>query len=260
MTSRIDTNVSAAPPVFLVAEGRETPTGKPDPKREAERERRREALDARVARWKAIEKAGGIPAWVTAELNARGLIDARDPASLSDSEKSQYKDARKAEAVERKKLKALGWSAWLATHIGHLGEGVHWDERTDPDKLDLEQREARARANGMPEVRNADELAKALDVPVATLRWMAFQRAVDTGTHYRRWSIPKRDGSARTITAPKRHLKAAQRWVLRNVAEKLPVHAAAHGFLAGRSIVTNAKAHADADVIVRWTSRTSSRP
>ena len=47
--------------------------------------------------------------------------------------------------------------------------------------------------------------------------------------------IPKRNGTTRIITAPKRTLKAAQRWALRNVFERLPVHGAAHGFLPGRS-------------------------
>ena len=63
------------------------------------------------------------------------------------------------------------------------------------------------------------------------LRWMCFHRDVDPSTHYHFWTIPKRDGSRRTITAPKSELKAVQRWLLRNVFEKLPVHHAAHGFL-----------------------------
>jgi hypothetical protein len=46
-------------------------------------------------------------------------------------------------------------------------------------------------------------------------------------------------------------LKAAQHWVLRHVVEKLPVHGAAHGFLPGRSTLTNAAAHTDARVVVK---------
>ncbi len=86
---------------------------------------------------------------------------------------------------------------------------------------------------------------------MSRLRWFAFHREVDTGTHYQSWEIPKRDGGKRTITAPKRELKAAQRWVLANVVERLPVHGAAHGFVAGRSILTNALAHRGADVVVK---------
>jgi hypothetical protein len=86
---------------------------------------------------------------------------------------------------------------------------------------------------------------------VSKLRWFAFHREVDTGTHYTSWKIPKRDGGSRTITSPKPELKQAQRWVLSNVVERLPVHGAAHGFIAGRSILTNALAHQGADVVVK---------
>jgi retron-type reverse transcriptase len=63
--------------------------------------------------------------------------------------------------------------------------------------------------------------------------------------------VPKRDGTPRLISAPKPDLKRAQRWVARNVTEHLPVHSAAHGFLAGRSIVTNAEVHAGAQIVVK---------
>jgi hypothetical protein len=113
------------------------------------------------------------------------------------------------------------------------------------------EREERAKANGLPELDSAEKLAKALGVSVSRLRWFAFHREVDTGTHYQSWEIPKRDGGKRTITAPKRELKAAQRWMLSHVVERLPVHGAAHGFVAGRSILTNALAHRAADVVVK---------
>ena len=45
-------------------------------------------------------------------------------------------------------------------------------------------------------------------------------------------------------------LKAAQTWVLRNIAERLTVHGAAHGFMAGRSIYSNALEHTNASVVV----------
>jgi hypothetical protein len=63
--------------------------------------------------------------------------------------------------------------------------------------------------------------------------------------------IPKRGGGERAIWAPLPKLKAAQHWVLRNVAEKLPVHGSAHGFLPGRSTLTNAAAHTDARLVVK---------
>jgi hypothetical protein len=246
VTAKIDTTVRAAPPVVL-------PITTTPPAHEAKgaTEERRRLHEERVARWKAIAEAGGLDAWVEAELKARGVLTTGDPSTMSDKERSQYKERKKAEAKEKRILRRQAWDAYFATHISHLGAGVHWEDSTDPDKFDVANREERAKSMGLPALVGADDLAKALGLPIARLRWMAFHREVDTGSHYRRWLIPKRDGSSRTITAPKRELKAAQRWALRNVFDKLPVHGAAHGFLSARSIVTNAQAHAGADTVVK---------
>src|SRR5262249_57668079 len=45
--------------------------------------------------------------------------------------------------------------------------------------------------------------------------------------------------------------KAAEQGILGHVAEKLPVHGSAHGFLPGRSILTNAAAHTGARAVVK---------
>ncbi|HZF52747.1 MAG TPA: reverse transcriptase family protein [Polyangiaceae bacterium] len=245
MTAKIDTSVRAAPPVVLPI------TTSPSPQPQASAEERRRALEERLARWKAISEAGGIDPWVQAQLTAKGALVTGDPARMSDKERGQYKERKKVEAKERRALRKLAWEAYVATHISHLGVGVHWEDSTDADKFDIANREERAKSNGLPPLAGAVDLAKALDIPITRLRWLAFHREVDTGSHYRRWLIPKRDGSSRTITAPKRDLKRAQRWALRNVFDRLPVHGAAHGFLSARSIVTNARAHAGADTVVK---------
>ncbi|WP_257461698.1 reverse transcriptase family protein [Archangium lipolyticum] len=248
MTAKLETFVPAAAPVVVP-----TPAPVPaSPNVIAQREVRQREEQTRLARWKAIEEAGGQEAWVEAELKAKGLApEHEDPSGLSEKEKSAWKEKKKAEAAERRALKRLAWEAWRTAHIGHLGAGVHWEESGGPDKFDLKDREERAKANGLPELASAQTLAKALGLSVARLRWFSYHREVDTGTHYRSWEIPKRDGGKRTITSPKKELKEAQRWVLSNVIERLPVHGAAHGFVAGRSIVTNALAHKGADVVVK---------
>ncbi len=86
---------------------------------------------------------------------------------------------------------------------------------------------------------------------MAELRWLAYHREAATLIHYRRFTIPKRDGSERAIWAPLPKLKAAQRWILRNIVEKLIVHGAAHGFLPGRSILSNAKMHTDSQILLK---------
>ena len=86
-----------------------------------------------------------------------------------------------------------------------------------------------------------EDLAQALGCAWGSCGGFA-HRAASTRTNYVRFALPKKTGGERTISAPMPRLKAAQRWVLENVLEKLPVHEAAHGFAAGRSIVTNALA------------------
>jgi hypothetical protein len=212
---------------------------------------RAKAHEERVQRWKQITEAGGVDEWVRGELRKKGLLVESDPSRMSDREKGSFKEQKKVEAQEKRALKKLAWEAYRATHVVHLGVGVHWHEGFDGDRFDIERREDRLKANDLADYKDAESLAKAMGIDVPTLRWFAYHREVDAGTHYRRWQIPKRTGGFRTITAPKRALKAAQRWVLRNVAEKLPVHASAHGFLSARSILSNAKVHAGADVIVK---------
>lgn len=245
MTAKIDQSVQAAQPAVLPV------TTSPAVKPERSPEERARLQTEKEARWKAITEKGGIDAWVNGELASKGVLVSGDPAKMSDRERAQWKERKKAEVKERRALRRLAWEAYLATHVNHLGKGVHWEDRSDADKFDAPNREERARALGLPAFTTAEDLARALELPLTKLRWLAFHREVDTGTHYRRWHIPKRDGSARLITAPKKDLKRAQRWALRNVFEKLPVHGAAHGFLAARSIVTNAAAHAGADVVVK---------
>ena len=252
MTARIDTYVKAVRPTLANAATVGAP-GQPRPAGQLpaeERARRDQLLQERVACWKAIGEAGGAEAWVAQELRNKGL-STEGLEAPSDRDKAQYKAKKKAEAEERRKLQRRAWEAYHATHINHLGAGVHWEDDPDTDRFDVENRQARARDNGLPELKGAAELAAAMGLPVARLRWLTYHRETDTGAHYYTFTIPKRDGSPRTIFAPKRELKAAQRWMLRQVAERLPVHNAAHGFLADRSIVTNAQAHAGAEVIVK---------
>jgi RNA-directed DNA polymerase len=205
-----------------------------------------------IVLWRAIVQAGGIPAWVEAQLTARGLaVTRRETEGMSARELEGYKKDLKAEAEERRKLRKEAWQAYKANHIVHLGDGIFWSDAGGPDKWDVDHAEERAAENELPPLDSPQQLAEALGLTVARLRWLAYHREAATRLHYRRFSIPKRGGGERAIWAPLPTLKAAQHWVLRNVAEKLPVHGAAHGFLPGRSILTNAAAHTGARVVVK---------
>ena len=201
--------------------------------------------------WADVAAAGGIRGWVDAEVARQGLTDPGTTAGLGDAELKLYKSRREEERRVRRELYRRAWQSYRRSHIVHLGPGVFWHDTADVDRFDADDPEAKRQANALPALGDVEALAKALGLAMPRLRWLAYHRDVDTGTHYHRWLVPKRDGSPRLISAPKPELKAAQRWITREITEHLPVHGAAHGFLTGRSIVTNARVHAGARVVVK---------
>jgi RNA-directed DNA polymerase len=120
-------------------------------------------------------------------------------------------------------------------NISHLTEG------------NIEQ----LRKRGLPECNTDEEIALAMGIGVAKLHFLTYNHPTSSSSHYFRFQILKKTGEARTISAPMPELKAAQRWILKHVLEKLEIHDAAHGFYRNRSIVTNATPHLGADVIVK---------
>ncbi len=205
-----------------------------------------------ITLWRNIQQAGGTQAFVNQQLTERGfLVQRRETDKMSERELAEYKKSLKAEAEERKKLRQEAWKAYKATHVVHLGEGVFWTDEATKDRWDLPNAEERAAENELPPLDSPQQLAEALGLSISQLRWLAYHREAATRVHYYRFTIPKRDGSERAIWAPHKKLKAAQHWVLRNVVEKLLVHGTVHGFLPGRSTLSNAAAHSNPRAVVK---------
>ncbi|MGK0290471.1 MAG: RNA-directed DNA polymerase, partial [bacterium] len=206
--------------------------------------------------WSAINKAGDTGAYIQEQLKNRGFLVARtDTSSMSKAKLKEYKIALKAEAAEKKQLKKDAWAAYKANHIVHLGEGVFWNDAADFDQFDLPNAEKRAAENELPQLEKPEHLAKALGIDIPELRWLTYHRDVAEKIHYRRFTIPKRDGSDRAIWAPLPKLKAAQKWVHKQILDNIPVHGSAHGFLPGRSTYSNAKVHTDSKIVLRMDIR-----
>jgi len=72
---------------------------------------------------------------------------------------------------------------------------------------------------------------------------------------YRRYYIPKKNGSLRTIDQPSKQLKAMQRWLLGYALDGLPVHPAAMAYRKNRSIFDNASLHAASRYLLRMDCR-----
>ncbi|MCA9711261.1 MAG: RNA-directed DNA polymerase, partial [Myxococcales bacterium] len=202
--------------------------------------------------WSEIAEAGGVDAWIVAELRARGLWEEGvDTSTLSDRDRKKYKARREEERRVRRELRRHAWAEFRRNNLVHIGAGIFYHDTADVDRFDIKDPDARRQDNALPKLPDTAALAKALGLGMPRLRWLVFHRQVDRGTHYHRWHVPKRDGGLRLISAPKPDLKAAQRWIARNITEHLPVHGAAHGFVPGRSTVTNAQVHAGARVVIK---------
>lgn len=154
----------------------------------------------------------------------------------------------RAQARERQRYeRALRWHETRKMQAAYLGEGVSGGlgAETDPEGA-----KARLLAAGLPALTTPLALAQAMGLSLPELKFLCFHREVARSTHYRRFNLPKKTGGVRTISAPMPRLKRAQYWVLDNLLAKVPVHAAAHGFLPGRSIVSNAQPHCGQDVVI----------
>jgi hypothetical protein len=104
---------------------------------------------------------------------------------------------------------------------------------------------------GLPLLETAADIARAIGITERELAFLAYHRAATGTDHYSRFTIPKKKGGVRVISAPKRRLRVAQGWMLVSLLEKLPVHEAAMAFRPGRSVVDNAEPHRGQAVIVK---------
>lgn len=95
------------------------------------------------------------------------------------------------------------------------------------------------RSSSLPVVFDRDHLAHLLGLRVAELTYLA----MDQDNHYSSFRIPKRCGGYREIDSPSVVLKDVQRWILREILERMKVSEWAFGFVSGLSVVDNARLH-----------------
>lgn len=175
----------------------------------------------------------------------------QDPAeALKAMRKERLARARQRREETRQKRarerfeRATAWHQRRSTELLYLGEGVS-------SGLNHAQSDAAKLARwSLPAMNNANDLAAAMGVTLPELRFLSFERRVSRISHYRRFAMPKKTGGERIISAPMPRVKRLQYWVLDNILAKVPLHPAAHGFIPGRSIVSNAQPHVGKAVVV----------
>jgi len=171
------------------------------------------------------------------ELKKQRLAESKKQREVNKQKKLALRAQSKAQTQQKK-----------TTELTYLGPKVSAGLGPTADRRVSDA--AKLTAAKLPVANTAAELAAAMKLPLGALRFFAFAREVSTTTHYHRFTIPKKTGGERVISAPHRRLKAAQHWILKHVLEPLPLVEHAHGFVPGKSTVSNALPHLGAAVVV----------
>lgn len=162
---------------------------------------------------------------------------------------------RKAQALEKREQtrraanqrryeQALAWHQRKQNEIDYLGEGYYCGANV------AQQNPERLQHYNLPQLENSKALADAMGIGLNELRFLCFQKEVSQINHYQQFEIAKKSGGVRKISAPMPRLKRAQYWLLENLLNAIPLHAAAHGFVSGRNILSNALPHVKKAVVV----------
>lgn len=144
---------------------------------------------------------------------------------------------RKLELAAQRQQRAQQWQAHKQAHLLHAGVGVSTGLNATQSDLDKLAR------FGLPALHTPEQLALAMGIDITRLRWLSFHRRGATLVHYHQFSVPKKTGGLRHISAPKPQLAAAQQWIAAHILNQLPATDAAHGFVPGRSTLSNAQPH-----------------
>jgi len=202
--------------------------------------------------WQDIENAGGRYQYIQQQMVQHGFMVERKPIdNMSPKERERYKKSLKKEAAEEKNLKKIAWQAYKAQHIVYLGRHIYWSDDTSIDKWDTKDASNRLIENKLPLISKHTQLASAVNLTVPQLKGLCYQQEVASNIPYTYFTINKRNGTPRQIWSPIPRLKFVQRWILENILNNLMTHGAAHGFVRGKSIVTNATVHCNSALLIK---------
>jgi len=183
--------------------------------------------------------------WAEVRPELAGLHNIAANAVLADAaERQRRKEQKKAEAAQRREQRASAIAQRKLTDIVFLGRGVSGglaDRRANIEKLG---------SLGLPVLASPADVAQALELEISRLRWLAFHSEATAVSHYVRFQIPKKSGGTRELAAPHRDMAQCQEWIRINILDRVALHDAAHGFVHGRNIVSNAQPHVQQAAVV----------
>lgn len=181
---------------------------------------------------------------VEAELARAGDIESQ-LAVIRQERIERVKIARAERKVQRareREERLQKDKQWRQQQLPHLGRAVsrRLDFQTPSDAIKLARFE-------LPVWNEPKDLTAFLDISVGQLAWLCYHREVAPLDHYAHFSIPKRSGGTRAISAPRPYLKVAQAQILEGVLKRVEVHRAAAAFLTTLNIGDNARQHAHSE-------------
>jgi len=107
---------------------------------------------------------------------------------------------------------------------------------------------SRPLAHGLPKLASEADVAALVGVDeLAPL----MRPGVGPGSGYVEFEVAKAKGGTRRIAAPRAELRRVQRVILDKILNHIPMHDACHGFVSGRSTVTNARPHQRAALVIK---------
>jgi retron-type reverse transcriptase len=171
-------------------------------------------------------------------------------AMLKEMRKVRMKAAKekRAETKEKNKQKAeskaAAWKDQQSKDIIYLGKNYSGGlSNKISDKPSLEK-------YGLPYFENLVDFSKHIDVPISELRFLCFNRLVSKNDHFYTFEVAKKSGGKRIISAPKKSLKNAQKKVIEKLLVNFRNNENSHGFITGKSIVTNSEKHTGKDIVI----------
>lgn len=197
----------------------------------------------------------GLLRWLISLFGGSGATEDRQSGQKSSPKKRAWKRA----AFHRRLIRKIDrpFSRAIEQQVSpypfarrSVMTGSHLDLSVDIDR-------ARLSRWGLPAFAIPDELAEWLGHPTGKIAWLTArflpgERHTVATSHYVYAWKRKRSRGARLIESPKLLLREVQSRILREILDRVPPHPAAHGFVRGRSISTNAALHCGQAVVVKW--------
>jgi hypothetical protein len=101
--------------------------------------------------------------------------------------------------------------------------------------------------SGFPPIFEMKHFAALVGLEESTIAWMLAKNA----GFYRTLQIPTRLGGFRDISAPSPTLLHVQRWILRNILDKVKTHDCCYGYIPKKSAIENAKQHLGSKTVLK---------